>query len=323
MRNFWRPILFSITFTLCGLLFFAEGLSAKIDLSIGAPDVVFSKDEPLAGEIVRIFARVFNVGDQDVYGDVLFLNNGGKMTEPQPISVRANTYDDVFIDWQVEQGSYDVEVRIVETRPLDENLENNTAIKENYFVDFDTDKDGVGNSKDFDDDNDGLSDEIEKVWGTDPLVKDTDADGVSDKDDAFPLDATETKDTDNDGVGNNVDQDDDNDGLKDEEELWIYETNPLEVDTDRDELTDKEEVGLGTNPLKADTDGDGVLDLDDLFPLDETRAKPSMFAMVAAILESFKNKGLFSAKILLPASFVVIVILLLFLSRRRRRYRFG
>ena len=55
-------------------------------------------------------------------------------------------------------------------------------------------------------------------------------------------------DTDGDGIGNLVDQDDDNDGLK-----------------------DFEEPSKGTNPLIYDTDGDGVNDLMDDFPLDPTR----------------------------------------------------
>ena len=51
--------------------------------------------------------------------------------------------------------------------------------------------------------------------GTNPLLADTDADGVNDNLDAFPLSATETLDTDNDGFGNNVDADDDGDGVND------------------------------------------------------------------------------------------------------------
>lgn len=54
--------------------------------------------------------------------------------------------------------------------------------------------------------------------------------------------------------------DSDSDGLTDEEEK-IYHTDPLVVDTDKDGLSDYEEVKIyHTNPLVADTDGDGFLD---------------------------------------------------------------
>jgi len=54
--------------------------------------------------------------------------------------------------------------------------------------------------------------------------------------------------------------DSDNDGLTDVEEK-TYNTNPLSIDTDKDTLSDYEEVKIyHTNPLSADTDGDSFLD---------------------------------------------------------------
>jgi hypothetical protein len=54
--------------------------------------------------------------------------------------------------------------------------------------------------------------------------------------------------------------DSDKDGLTDEEEL-LYNTNPLNPDTDGDGLSDYEEVKIyNTDPLNPDTDGDGYLD---------------------------------------------------------------
>jgi len=64
-----------------------------------------------------------------------------------------------------------------------------------------------------DQDNDGLSDEEEQSFGTDPLSTDTDQDGLTDK-----------------------------------EEVKIYQTDPLNPDTDGDGLKDGEEVRQGLNP---------------------------------------------------------------------------
>jgi hypothetical protein len=111
---------------------------------------------------------------------------------------------------------------------------------------------------DVDTDDDGLSDAEEAKKCTDPLKKDTDGDGVNDKEDAFPLDPTKSdsskptapKDTDGDGKTDDIDTDDDNDGL-----------------------SDIEEAQKGTDPLKKDTDGDGVNDKEDTFPLDPSKDK--------------------------------------------------
>ena len=53
--------------------------------------------------------------------------------------------------------------------------------------------------------------------------------------------------------------DSDKDGLTDVEEM-LYGVDPLKPDTDDDELTDKEEMDAQTDPLNPDTDGDGLRD---------------------------------------------------------------
>lgn len=55
--------------------------------------------------------------------------------------------------------------------------------------------------------------------------------------------------------------DTDRDGLTDQEEVKIYNTDPLLPDTDNDGLNDREEVMTWkTNPNSADSDGDGYQD---------------------------------------------------------------
>jgi hypothetical protein len=100
-----------------------------------------------------------------------------------------------------------------------------------------------------DSDKDGLSDEQEAIWKTDPLNADTDGDGFSDGTEVAkgysPL---------------ALSIDSDQDALADEQETAL-KTNSLIADTDGDGLKDGEEVNkYHTDPLKADTDGDGYSD---------------------------------------------------------------
>lgn len=81
---------------------------------------------------------------------------------------------------------------------------------------------------------------------------DEDNDGVLNKDESLA-------DTDGDGLIDLLDDDSDNDGLKDGYEVTIG-TNPLIDDTDGDGLKDGVEVTNGTNPKKADSDNDGLND---------------------------------------------------------------
>jgi hypothetical protein len=91
---------------------------------------------------------------------------------------------------------------------------------------------------------------------------DDDNDGVLDTSDVFPLLAAESVDTDNDSLGNNADTDDDNDGWIDMDEA-ICGTNSLfagnlPLDSDSDH---------SCNVVDTDDDNDGVLDSSDAFPL--------------------------------------------------------
>lgn len=306
MKRFKRKIycvfLFAALGALTVFLIFPQSSSAKTDLSIAEKDITFSKESIFERETVRIFARIFNNGDTDVLGSVVFLNNKKTIANPQAISVRSQNYDDVFVDWKPESGVYDIELKIENTNLKDEENGNDSVIKKGYLVDLDSDKDGIGNSKDQDDDNDGLTDEEEKTSSTDPLIPDTDQDGIKDSVDAFPKDKTEWRDTDNDGLGDNKDLDDDDDGIFDFEEIYELGTNPLNKDTDSDGLPDKQEVDKKTDPKKQDTDSDGIIDF--------TYVKN----LTAGLLNS-KN----SVYLIIGAPVLLVVFFLLFGKKGRRK----
>ena len=121
---------------------------------------------------------------------------------------------------------------------------------------FDNDSDGYGNNIDIDDDNDGFHDQDELLnktdyfdssdfpngnnvdrdndfltniyelkINTDPDDPDTDADNVNDGLDAFPLNPYKQLDTDYDGLSDDIDNDDDNDGILDLVEQHINANN--------------------------------------------------------------------------------------------------
>jgi hypothetical protein len=180
----------------------------------------------------------------------------------------------------------------------------------------DNDGDSIGNNADLDDDNDGVADEVEKIVGTDSFNRDTDGDMVEDGDDVFPLDSTEWQDTDKDGLGNNTNLDDANDGIADEEELFVFGTDPLSPDTDNDGLSDKEEIDLGTNFLIEDSDGDGVIDSRDNFPLDLAKAQASIVEAAGILIQ---NEGLSLTKLLAGFGLVLVIILVLLFFRKRKQ----
>ncbi len=129
-----------------------------------------------------------------------------------------------------------------------------------YVSAYGADHNGPGNRFDHpcqtyqgsDFDGDGLSDDQEFVLGTNPLDWDTDRDGLRDNDEVNVWFSDPRK----------VDQD--NDGLSDAEEVLRYYTQPHLSDTDGDGLSDYIEIHrLGTDPRLADSDGDGVADGDE------------------------------------------------------------
>jgi hypothetical protein len=137
-----------------------------------------------------------------------------------------------------------------------------------------------------DTDKDGLTDDFEKLFGTDINVADTDKDGLSDSFETAtahtdPLSA----DTDKDGLTDSVERargtdagtaaipdavrqagfggldnlDSDSDGLSDAFERRIG-SDALKADTDADTVNDALEVARGLNPTSVDSDNDGLTD---------------------------------------------------------------
>lgn len=133
-------------------------------------------------------------------------------------------------------------------------------------------------------DGDGVPDVLELRAGSDPRLGDTDGDGLTDRfeilvallahdparadtDGDGTSDAAE--DLDGDGLSaageqlagsNPLEPDTDGDDLADGAEVGTHRTSPTKPDTDGDGLDDGAELRAGTDPLDPDSDGDGILD---------------------------------------------------------------
>ncbi len=128
-------------------------------------------------------------------------------------------------------------------------------------------------NNDLDDfDNDGLSNELERVYNTDPFLNDSDFDGLLDGDEVFIYLTTPSRaDSDLDYLCDSVEifkyktnplkSDTDGDKIDDGIEICVFKSNALIVDTDYDMLDDYEEKYIyNTNVNKEDTDLDGISD---------------------------------------------------------------
>jgi len=220
------------------------------DLGVTPADVSFSADL-VSGQQIRIYAAIRNHGTEDVAGYVIFYQGDILIGDSQVISARSGGLaDEVYVDWIVPTGSFNIRAEIRGQSPEDQNPANDIAVTHLFVPEPDSDGDGDPDITDPDDDNDGVDDDDEIVDGTDPNDPDSDDDGCIDGEDDFPLNPDECTDSDNDGQGDNQDTDDDNDNV-----------------------SDIEEKSQGTDPNDPDTDNDGCNDLEDDYPLDPSKCE--------------------------------------------------
>ncbi len=168
--------------------------AASADLSLDSSNISFSASTLYVGDTVRIYARVRNVGDTDATATVMFYQGGMIIGQSQPVSLRASgNPDDVFVDFTVPEGSFNIRAVIQGSAPQDTNPDNDSAMTPLYEPISDADRDGV-----VDDVDDCVDDINTDQLDTDKDGKgnacdtDDDNDGVADTSDPAPLDATET-----------------------------------------------------------------------------------------------------------------------------------
>ncbi len=168
--------------------------AVSVDLAIDARDITFSK--PLvAGERVRLYGQVDNRGSEDVSGYVTFFQGSVPIGDSQVVSVRAGGQaEDVYVDFTVPNGPFNIRAEIRGTDPADQNPANDIAMTALFEPKLDADRDGVvdgsdncpsvanANQNDLDADKIG-----------DACDPDIDNDGVVNGSDAYPYDQSKSK----------------------------------------------------------------------------------------------------------------------------------
>ncbi|MEK9156732.1 MAG: PKD domain-containing protein, partial [Patescibacteria group bacterium] len=168
--------------------------AATADLGISASNIRFSEDALYAGETVRLYATVRNYGEVDIAAKVIFYQGAVLIGSSQTISVLANGgSDDVYVDYDVPEGTFNIRAVIQGQDPDDENAANDEAITELFTSIRDADHDGVVDDEDncVDDENLDQTDSDGDDRG-DVCDDDRDEDGVSNGSDAYPDDASKS-----------------------------------------------------------------------------------------------------------------------------------
>lgn len=169
--------------------------AAGADLSIVPSSIRFSKEVLIVGDQVRIYATVKNVSPEDVTAQVFFYQGAYLIGKSQTVSVVAEGgRDDVFVDFTLPDGSFNIQAEIRGASPADTDPSNDVAVTPLYKALKDSDGDSVL------DENDNCpemantnQDNIDGDSQGDVCDDDKDGDGVMNDQDEYPTDPTKSK----------------------------------------------------------------------------------------------------------------------------------
>ena len=161
-----------ICFLLFPLVSFAIGSNAGIIQGLW-----YSQEKIFDGDTVRIYVAVRNNTQSDLTGTVDFFD-GDKKLGQQHVQALSGRIIESWADWGVVYGEHKLRAEFSQTElhPVGTGTEKiqvtSRLAEDTLTIDYDTDKDGIGNKIDTDDDGDSISDVDEIRNGTNPLVPD-------------------------------------------------------------------------------------------------------------------------------------------------------
>lgn len=99
------------------------------DVAATVGSIVFVPPQIRAGEPLRIYGTVVNVGNKDITGHVGFYQGTILIGDPQPFSLKSNgVLEEVWVDWIPPEGTYNIMMTILQTKPEDQNASNNVSV---------------------------------------------------------------------------------------------------------------------------------------------------------------------------------------------------
>ena len=166
-KIFFCCILFCISAT------FARAQSENIGFVEG---LWYAKEPIFADTKTRIYVAFRNNAESDLTATIRFTDNEKRIGSSE-VHALSGRLVEAWVDWTPTYGEHTLTATLenatlhaVGLPPQKINTEGFT-VSDTRTVDHDTDSDGIGNTDDQDDDNDSVSDEAERVQGTDPLIK--------------------------------------------------------------------------------------------------------------------------------------------------------
>lgn len=119
--------------------------AAGADVAIDPGGISFSTSTFYVGDTIRVYARIRNLGDEDVTAEVYFYHTSEMIGRGQPISMRADgAPEEVFVDFVVPDGEFNIRAVV----RGDDVVDNNEAVTALYTPIADDDRDGVANGDD-------------------------------------------------------------------------------------------------------------------------------------------------------------------------------
>ncbi|MDP2656287.1 MAG: hypothetical protein Q8P11_01840 [bacterium] len=133
----WKIV---IIVALLGMVMFSvlpyvQAATYSYDLAVNSKGITFLPQSFFAGEKVRIYGTIENIGDNDMAGYVQFFQGLNAIADEMPFSSKAyGAPEEVWVDWVAQEGTYNIQFRILETTPNDQHLANNQTVSRTMTV---------------------------------------------------------------------------------------------------------------------------------------------------------------------------------------------